>query len=778
MTKEGKQETLSMPIIPLRNSVFFPGAIMPLTVGREKTIKLIEEAVKNNTHVGIVSQHMPEVEDPTKKDMYRVGTMARIVKVAKTDTFGYNVVVEGVSRFTVKKFEEDDPYFVAKVELFEEPTEVSSASKELMRNLQEMAAEVMEMLPDIPMMAKQLLESIDSPGHLSDLIAANIEASISEKQEVLEAFNIPTRLGLVTNLLEKQAEILKISEKINSQVRGEMGKTQREYYLRQQMKVIKDELNEFEESDDIISQFEERARKANLSEEARKTFDKEIEKMKTIQPSQAEYNVTRSYLETILDMPWAAATHDSIDLEEAQDILDEDHYGLEKVKKRIVEYLAVRKLTGNMNGPILCLVGPPGVGKTSLGKSIARSLGRKFHRLSLGGVKDESEIRGHRRTYVGALPGRILQGLKKVGVNNPVMLLDEIDKMASDYKGDPSSAMLEVLDPEQNDAFSDHYLEMDFDLSSVLFIATANNISNIPLPLKDRMEVIELSGYTHEEKLQIAKRHLVKQELEKHGVEEEKASIPDETINAICEQYTREAGVRSLKRQIAAVSRYIAVQIAKEEAESVEINPDSLEEVLGPQRFENEVAERTSKTGVATGLAWTAVGGDLLFIEATKMPGKGKLSLTGKLGEVMSESANTALSLVRSRAKDWEIGDEAGKFMDEEDFHVHFPAGAVPKDGPSAGITITTALVSLLTGKKINHEVAMTGEITLRGMVLPVGGIKEKVLAAHRGGIKKIIMPAKNEKDMIDVPDIVKEEVTFVFVKEIEEVLEHAFANE
>jgi ATP-dependent Lon protease len=776
MTTKENENITSLPIVPLRNSVFFPGAIMPLTVGREKTVKLIEDAVRENKYIGIVSQHKPEIGDPTPKDVYRVGTLAKIIKVAKTDTFGYNIVVEGVSRFSVKKFEETEPYFVAKVEVIE-GQEVDEVVMDLMDHLQTLASEVMDLLPDIPMMAKQLLESIDTPGHLADLITANIEASIDEKQEVLEATNLTTRLSLVISLLEKQAEVLKISEKINSQVRGEMSKTQREYYLRQQMKVIKEELNEYEEGDDLVSGFIERARKANLPDEAQKIFDKEIEKLKNIQPSQAEYNVARSYVETILEMPWAANTIDSNDLEEAQGILDDDHYGLEKVKKRIIEYLAVRKLKDDMKGPILCLLGPPGVGKTSLGKSIATALGRKFHRISLGGVKDESEIRGHRRTYVGALPGRILQGLKKVGVNNPVFLLDEIDKMSSDYRGDPSSAMLEVLDPEQNDTFSDHYLEMDFDLSSVLFIATANSISGVPLPLRDRMEIIELSGYTHEEKLQIAKRHLIKQEMEKHGVEEETVNISDEVIQEIIEKHTREAGVRGLKRQMAAVSRYIAVQIAKELEEKVTITSEKLEEVLGPQKFENEVAERTSKTGVATGLAWTAVGGDLLFIETTKMPGKGKLSLTGKLGEVMSESANTALSLVRSRAKDWGLGDDEGRFMEEEDFHVHFPAGATPKDGPSAGITITTALVSLLTGKKVNHEVAMTGEITLRGLVLPVGGIKEKVLAAHRGGIKKILMPAKNEKDLVDVPDVVKEEVEFVFVKEIGEVLEHAFVS-
>ncbi len=777
MATKDKKEITSLAIVPLRNSVFFPGAIMPLTVGRKKTVQLIEEAIKNNSYVGIVSQHKPELDEPTAKDIYRVGTMAKIIKVAKTDAFGYNIVVEGVSRFSVKKYTSSDPYFTADVELFEEPDTQDETVAELMSNLHQLASEVMDLLPDIPLMAKQLLESIETPGHLADLITANIDATIEEKQEVLEAFGLPLRLGLVISLLEKQAEVLKISEKINSQVRGEMSKTQREYYLRQQMKVIKDELNEYEESDDITATFAEKGRKANLPEEVQKALDKEIEKLKNIQPSQAEYNVARNYVETILEMPWSDSTFDSADLDEAQVILDDDHYGLEKVKKRIIEYLAVRKLKDTMKGPILCLVGPPGVGKTSLGKSISEALGRKFHRISLGGVKDESEIRGHRRTYVGALPGRILQGLRKVGVNNPVLLLDEIDKMSSDYRGDPSSAMLEVLDPEQNDAFSDHYLELDFDLSSVLFIATANNMSGIPLPLRDRMEVIELSGYTHEEKLQIAKRHLIKQELEKHGVSEEDAEISDEVIQEIIEKYTREAGVRGLKRQMAAVARYVAVQIAKELEEKVSVTSDKLEDILGPRKFENEVAERTSKTGVATGLAWTAVGGDLLFIETTKMPGKGKLSLTGKLGEVMSESANTALSLVRSRAKDWEIGDEDGKFMDEEDFHVHFPAGAVPKDGPSAGITITTALVSLLTGKKVNHEVAMTGEITLRGLVLPVGGIKEKVLAAHRGGIKKIIMPAKNEKDLVDVPDIVKEEVNFVFVKEIEEVLEHAFLS-
>jgi ATP-dependent Lon protease len=771
-----------LPILPLRNSVFFPGAVMPLTIGRAKTIRLIEEATRENSLLGIVTQRAPEIDDPTPDDLYEVGTAARIIKLARTGKDGFNIVVEGISRFRVDEFTQEEPFFTSKITPLLDEGNGDVEVEALALNLKNTAREVIDMLPEIPVMAKQLLESIQAPGHLADLITANIDATIEEKQEVLEAVHLKLRLKRVLELLSRQFEVMKLSNKINSQVKGEMSKTQREYYLRQQLKAIKEELGDKDDDESGIEELERRLKNAQLPEEAEKAANREFKRMRNMQPSQAEYTVARTYLEWLADLPWSKSSTDNLDLENAKRQLDDDHYGLEKIKKRIVEYLAVRKLKNDMKGPILCFVGPPGVGKTSLGRSIGDALGRKFHRISLGGVRDEAEIRGHRRTYIGALPGRIIQGLKKAGTNNPVFLLDEIDKLGHDFRGDPSSALLEVLDPEQNNSFSDHYLDVQFDLSKVLFIATANQLDTIPAPLRDRMEIIEVPGYTFEEKMNIAKQHLVPKQIKEHGITKDHIEMPDATILKLATAYTREAGVRNLEREIAGVCRAVAVEVAgwpnpqlsdKGPFPKVLVTEDKLTKILGAEKFYNEVAERTSVPGVATGLAWTAAGGDLLFIEATRMGGKGSMILTGQLGDVMKESAQAAMSWIRSKAHEMGIAKTVEEhFLEKTDLHLHFPAGAIPKDGPSAGVTITTALVSLLTGKCVRHDTAMTGEVTLRGLVLPVGGIKEKVLAAHRGGIKRIILPARNEKDLADIPKNVRDEIEFLFAKRVDEVLD------
>lgn len=770
-----------LPILPLRNSVFFPGAVMPLTIGRIKTIRLIEEATQEKSLLGIVTQRAPEIDDPSAEDMYTIGTAARIIKLARTGKDGFNIVVEGVSRFSVKEFTQQDPFFVAKISplVDEETSEVEVEALSL--NLKNTAREVIDLLPEIPVMAKQLLDSITAPGHLADLITANIDATIEEKQDILEAINLKKRLNKVLELLNRQYEVLKLSNKINSQVKGEMSKTQREYYLRQQLKAIKEELGDKDDDENGLEELEKRLKDANLPDEADKAAKREIKRMRNMQPSQAEYTVARTYLDWLADLPWHKTTKDNLDLENAKAQLDGDHYGLEKIKKRIIEYLAVRKLKSDMKGPILCFLGPPGVGKTSLGRSIANALGRKFHRISLGGVRDEAEIRGHRRTYIGALPGRIIQGLKKAGTQNPVFLFDEIDKLGHDFRGDPSSALLEVLDPEQNSTFSDHYLDVAYDLSKVLFIATANQAETIPAALRDRMEIIELPGYTFEEKIAIAEQHLIPKQISEHGITKEHIEIPRETILKLATSYTREAGVRNLEREIASVCRAVAVEVASAaknnaaEPEKAIITPEKLEKILGPEKFYNETAERTAVPGVATGMAWTASGGDLLFIEATRMGGKGSLILTGQLGDVMKESAQAALSWIRTHSIDFGLAEKLDEhFLEKTDVHIHFPAGAIPKDGPSAGVTIITALISLLTGRRVNPDVSMTGEVTLRGLVLPVGGIKEKVLAAHRAGIKTVILPARNEKDLIDIPANVKADINFVFAKKVDDVLEAA----
>jgi ATP-dependent Lon protease len=761
----------TLPILPLRNSVLFPGAIIPIDVGRRKSVRLVEDAIaKERPVIGILTQKDARTEDPGSGDLYMIGCAARILKVIKLAKDNFSVILQGVSRFEVSTFDGAEPFLAAKVRSVPDPTSSDVELDALVMNLKDIAKRVVKLMPELPKEAGALVDSVTEAGHLADLITSHLELEVGEKQDVLETFDLKTRVRKVLQFLSRQLEVLKVRERINTQVQEEMGRNQREYVLRQQLKAIKEELGELDDGGGDLDEFGEKITKAKMPEEAEKVAKKQLDRLKGMQPSSAEYTVTRTYLEWLVELPWSISTEDHIELQEVRKCLDEDHYDLDKVKKRIVEYMAVRKLKNDKKGPILCLAGPPGVGKTSLGRSVARAIGRKFGRISLGGVRDEAEIRGHRRTYVGSLPGRIIQGIKKAGTNNPVFVLDEIDKLGHDFRGDPASALLEVLDPEQNSSFSDHYLEVTFDLSKVLFIATANQLDPIPWALRDRLEIIELPGYTRQEKKQIARKFLVPKQLEDHGLNDERAEMTDEAIFEIVDSYTREAGVRNLEREIGSVFRAVAVKVAEGQAKDHEVlTPKEVEDFLGPKKFVSEVAERTAEPGVATGLAWTAVGGDILFIEASMMPGKGKLTLTGQLGDVMKESVTAALSFVRGRAA--ALGLDPGNFLENKDLHVHVPAGAVPKDGPSAGVTMYTALVSLFTGVPVRPDVAMTGEITLRGNVLQIGGVKEKLLAAHRAGIKRVIIPERNVKDLIDVPDEVKKEMEILSVKRMDEVL-------
>ena len=776
--KSPKLQDLS--ILPLRNTVLFPQVVVPLAVGRPKSVKLIEDAVQSEKPIAILTQKNPETDEPDLEDMFHVGTVARILKVVKIASDNYSVIIQGQSRIRLHELTQEEPFFVGSFEVLdeEETTEEDDVEIEaLFMNLKSTAKQVVKFIPEMPKEASQMVDGVNDPGQLCDFVAANMDISTDEKQSILETVSLPERLKTVVTLLARQLEVLRVSDKIQSQIKEEIDKNQREYYLRQQLKAIKEQLGELDGEGGDLEDIAQAIEESDLPEEVEDTCRKQLNRLRMMQPASSEYGVTRTYLETLLDIPWRIQTEDKLNIRGARKILDEDHYDLDKVKKRIIEYLAVRQLKDDMKGPILCLVGPPGVGKTSLGKSVARALGRKFVRISLGGVHDESEIRGHRRTYVGALPGRIVQGLRKAGTNNPVFMLDEIDKVGRDFRGDPSAALLEVLDPEQNHTFSDHYLEIPVDLSNVLFVATANMLDPISAPLRDRMDVIEIPGYTIHDKRHIAREYLIPKQLEAHGITTEHMKVTDDALDQVIGNYTREAGVRNLERRFADIARGVAVQVAEslsqvedgEEAQevAVTITPENIDDYLGPQKYTFEVAQRVSQPGVATGLAWTAAGGDILFIEATRMHGKGELLLTGQLGDVMKESVRAALSYIRSRTDEFRIEQDAFR---TSDIHLHVPAGAIPKDGPSAGITMFIALLSLLTGVKVRPDVAMTGEITLRGNVLPVGGIKEKVLAAHRSGIRRVVLPERNKKDLVDVSEDIQNELEFFFVDHVRDL--------
>ncbi len=765
---EMQETTRELPVIP-SEVVLFPHMVMPLMIHEPGLLKLLDDVLSSDRMVAVVAVKEPKAED---KELFNVGTAAVILKATRLEPDQVRIMVQGLSRIEILEMVSQEPYLVARVQVLEDYVTHDVEVEALVSNIRILFNKVLEFSPQLPGELKTLALNLEEPGALADLVISHLNVPHQEKQDILETLDIKERLKKIHQALTRQVEILELGQKIQAEVRGRMEKAQREYFLREQLKVIRKELGEAEGVEAEIEELREKLARKKLPDYVREEAEKELKKLARVHPTSAEYTVIRNYLDWILELPWCESTEDHLDLKKAREILDRDHYDLEKVKKRILEYLAVRKLKPDMKGPILCFVGPPGVGKTSLGRSIAEALGRKFLRISLGGVRDEAEIRGHRRTYVGAMPGRIIQGLRRVGVNNPVFMLDEIDKLGADFRGDPAAALLEVLDPEQNHSFSDHYLEIPFDLSKIIFIATANMLDTIPTPLLDRMEVIEIPGYTEEDKLRIAKYYLVPRQLEAHGLDRTKLRFTDRALMQIIRYYTREAGVRNLEREIGAVCRAVAMEFAEGRTEPVKVRMKDVEKFLGPPKFLPEVAERVKVPGVAIGLAWTPVGGEILFIEATKMKGSGRLILTGKLGEVMRESAEAALSFLRSRSK--ELGLDEDLFQ-KVDIHVHVPAGAVPKDGPSAGITILAALVSLFTERTVRHDVAMTGEITLRGLVLPVGGIKEKVLAAKRAGIKEIILPKLNEKDLVDVPKEAREKLTFHLVSRVEEALPLVF---
>jgi ATP-dependent Lon protease len=761
-----------LPILPLFDAALFPKMVLPLVVMQGESVRLVDEAMAKNRIIGLVVSKKPEEGlKPDNKDLAQVGTSALILKMAKTQDDRTQLLVQGLHRFKIKSWEQNQPYLRARVELLQDKEIQDNETEALMSNLIGQFIRIVELSPGLPPEIGQMAKSIPEAGTLADMVASTINSVPEEKQKVLEIQDVKVRLKEVTRLVNHQLSVLELGNKIQSQVKGDMDKSQKEYYLRQQLKAIKEELGESDETQVEIEEYRAKIAEKNLPDEARKEAERELDRLSRMHPSSAEYTVASTYLDWITALPWHEETEDRVDIKKAQKILDDDHYGLEKPKRRIIEYLAVRKLKPESKGPILCFAGPPGTGKTSLGQSIARALGRKFHRISLGGVRDEAEIRGHRRTYVGALPGRIIQGLRRAESKNPIFMLDEIDKVGSDFRGDPSSALLEVLDPEQNFSFTDHYLDVPFDLSKVMFITTANILDTIPPALRDRMEVLMLHGYTLDEKLKIANRYLIPRQRDEHGLKAKQIKFNQGAVKQIVTGYTREAGLRNLEREIANICRGVASKIATGKAKSVTIKLDDIHGYLGPIRFTSETKARVTTPGVATGLAWTPTGGELLFIEATAMKGKKGLTLTGQLGDVMKESATAALSFIRANAKRLKVDED---FFDRHDLHIHVPAGAIPKDGPSAGVTMLTALISLLTNKTIHKDLAMTGEITLRGQVLPVGGIKEKVLAAHRAGIKEIILPAWNEKDLEDVPPKVKKEVRFHFVDKMINVLEIA----
>ncbi len=758
-------------LLPLRNTVLFPGVVLPITVGRDKSIKAVNDAYKGDKLIGVIAQKDSNVEDPLINDLEQIGTIAKIVKLIKMPDGGTTVIIQGKSRFAIESVFTDDPYFKAKIKKLEEEESPKDADfAAYVSNIKDLATEIIQLSPNIPTEASIILRNIENPSFLIHFVSSNLNTDIKEKQRLLELNHIRERADVLMQLLQKDLQFAELKNKVTTKTRTEIDKQQREYFLQQQLKSIKEELG----GDSNVQEVKEMQKKAEAKkwpDAAKELFKKGIEKLERMHPTTPDYSVVYNHLDLMLELPWQEYTEDHYDLKKAKKTLDNDHYGMHKIKERILEYLAVLKLKGDMKSPILCFVGPPGIGKTSLGRSIASAIGRKYVRLSLGGLHDESEIRGHRKTYIGAMPGRILQSIRKIKSSNPVMILDEIDKVGNDFRGDPSSALLEVLDPEQNHSFYDNYLELEYDLSKVLFIATANNIQNIQPALRDRLEIIDLSGYAVEEKIEIAKRHLLPRQKEMHGLKSSNFKIADKVLEKIIQDYTRESGVRELDRQLASVMRYQAKELAMKGKLKASLNANDIEKILGKPRYSNEIYKTANMPGVAVGLAWTYVGGDILFIETSLSDGKGELKLTGNLGNVMKESASTALTYLQANAKKYDIEP---KIFEKKNIHIHVPEGAVPKDGPSAGITMMTAIASAITGKKVKPFLAMTGEITLRGQVLPVGGIKEKVLAAKRAGLKEIILCWQNEKDVQEIESEFIKGIKFHFVKNMGQVLELA----
>jgi len=780
--KEGSKEQelkvpKELPLLPTRDVVIFPLMIVPLFVGRETSIKAVDEALSKDRLIFLAAQIKAEVETPTPEEIYSVGTIAMILRMLKLPDRRIKILVQGFSKGKIEKFTQQSPYYKVEVTVLEEPSikELTLETEALIRSAREGLEKASSLGKKIPPEIVVIANNIDDPGKLADLIASNLTLKVKDAQEVLESLDPIKRLKKVTQLLYREIELLTVQQKIQTEAREEMNKLQREYFLREQLKAIQKELGEGDIREEEIKEFKEKIKKARMPKDVEKEALKQVDRLAKMHPETAEANVVRTYLEWLTELPWRKSTKDNLDVKTAKQVLDEDHYNLKKVKERILEYLSVLKLKKKAKGAILCFVGPPGVGKTSLGKSIARALGRKFVRISLGGVRDEAEIRGHRRTYIGALPGKIIQGIKQAGSNNPVFMIDEVDKIGADFRGDPSSALLEVLDPEQNASFVDHYIGLPFDLSKVMFICTANLTDTIPPPLLDRMEIIEIPGYTEEEKVGIAQKYLIPRQVEENGLRSEDISFSEEAIRKIIRFYTKEAGVRNLEREIGAICRKIAKRIAEGANKPFKITAKGVEKLLGPPPFHPEVEElKRNETGVAIGLAWAPSGGEIIHVEATVMPGKGKLTLTGHLGDVMKESAMAAVDYIRTKAKELGIAED---FYYKYDFHIHVPAGAIPKDGPSAGITMAVALISALTKRPVRKDIAMTGEITLTGRVLPVGGIKEKILAAKRAGIKNIIIPKKNEIDLTEIAKEVKNHLNFICVEHIDEVIKVSFAE-
>ncbi|HMU46392.1 MAG TPA: endopeptidase La [Chitinophagaceae bacterium] len=761
-------------LLPLRNTVLFPGVVLPITVGRDKSIKAVNDAYKGDKLIGVVAQKDSSVEDPSIKDIVNVGTVAKIVKLIKMPDGGTTIIIQGKSRFAIESVFMDDPYFKARIKKLEEEELPKDADFDAyVANIKDLAADIVQLSPNIPTEASIILRNIENPSFLIHFVSSNLNTDLKDKQRLLELNHIRQRADLLMQLLQKELQFAELKNKVTTKTRTELDKQQREYFLQQQLKSIKEELG----GDSNVQELKEMQKKAETKkwpDAAKEMFKKGIEKLERMHPSTPDFSVAYNHLDLMLDLPWQEYTEDHYDLKKAQKTLDTDHYGMHKIKERILEYLAVLKLKGDMKSPILCFVGPPGIGKTSLGRSIANAIGRKYVRLSLGGLHDESEIRGHRKTYIGAMPGRILQSIRKIKSSNPVMILDEIDKVGNDFRGDPSSALLEVLDPEQNHTFYDNYLELEYDLSKVLFIATANNIQNIQPALRDRLEIIDLSGYAVEEKIEIAKRHLIPKQKEMHGLKNSNFRISDKVMEKLIQDYTRESGVRELDRQLASIMRFQARQLAVKGKLKLSLTNDDIEKVIGKPKYSNEIYKTANIPGVAVGLAWTYVGGDILFIETTLGDGKGELKLTGNLGNVMKESASTALSYLQSNAKKLKLDPKA---FEKKNIHIHVPEGAVPKDGPSAGVTMMTAIASAMTGKRVKPFLAMTGEITLRGQVLPVGGIKEKVLAAKRAGLKEIILCWQNEKDVLEIESEFIKGTRFHYVKTMNQVLELALGK-